>query len=115
MSSGQSLYWAVALPVTFVVLILAFIYGYKWDSIVDGFHRRLEHHRKANNSVLANRGERVEDQTMVRSTTDIGVRQVEGEKGFERPSGFVGWQNTVDDLMRNQALKKRPTSRTVGD
>ncbi len=36
----QSLYWTVAVPVTVVVLGVAFIYGYRGDEIGDWIHDR---------------------------------------------------------------------------
>lgn len=37
----QSLYWTVAIPVTVVVLALAFVYGYRGDEIGDWIHDRI--------------------------------------------------------------------------
>jgi hypothetical protein len=34
----QSLYWIVAIPVTVVVLVVAFVYGYRGDDIGDWIH-----------------------------------------------------------------------------
>lgn len=35
MDSKQNLFWAVAIPVTFIVLLAAFIYAYKGDEVSD--------------------------------------------------------------------------------
>ncbi len=37
----QSLYWAVAIPVTVVVLAIAFVYSYKGDEIGDWMHDKI--------------------------------------------------------------------------
>lgn len=39
--ASQSLYWTIAIPVTIVVLALAFVYGYKGDEIGDWIHDKI--------------------------------------------------------------------------
>jgi hypothetical protein len=46
MGGTQSLYWTVAIPVTVVVLAVAFVYGYKGDEIGDWVHDTI-HARNA--------------------------------------------------------------------
>jgi hypothetical protein len=44
--SSQSLYWTIAIPVTALVLALAFVYGYRGDEIGDWVHDRVQHVRQ---------------------------------------------------------------------
>jgi hypothetical protein len=46
LDSDQSLFWSVAVPLTVVVMALAFIYGYKGDEIVDWFSDKMHDRRK---------------------------------------------------------------------
>lgn len=41
MEAGQTLYWAVAIPITVVVVAVAFVYGYKGDEIGDWIHDKM--------------------------------------------------------------------------
>ncbi|KAF6814825.1 hypothetical protein CSOJ01_03836 [Colletotrichum sojae] len=41
----QRIFWTSALPITFGVITLAFVYGYKWDSIVESLSRRVPSQR----------------------------------------------------------------------
>lgn len=38
----QSIFWKVAIPTTILILTLAFLYGYKWDSIHDSLSNTWE-------------------------------------------------------------------------
>ncbi|KAM3552768.1 hypothetical protein MY1884_007032 [Beauveria asiatica] len=54
--SNQPLFWSIALPVTLGVLAIAFLYGYKWDSMVGWFESLLDgirESRKAQNKTAA--------------------------------------------------------------
>lgn len=42
MDSNQQLFWAVGVPLTALVLAIAFIYGYKSEEFADLFRRSLE-------------------------------------------------------------------------
>ncbi|KAK7413672.1 hypothetical protein QQX98_007454 [Neonectria punicea] len=65
MENGQTLYWSIALPVTFGILVLAFLYGYKWDSIVGRFQSHLEHYHSTRKSPPVNK----EDQNATQGDT----------------------------------------------
>lgn len=58
MEAGQTLYWAVAVPTTVVVLAVAFVYGYKGDEIGDWVHEKMhragpgQHMQKASTPVI---------------------------------------------------------------
>lgn len=39
--ASQSLYWTISIPVTILVIALAFIYGYKGDEIGDWIHDKI--------------------------------------------------------------------------
>ncbi|KAK0610421.1 cora-like Mg2+ transporter protein-domain-containing protein [Bombardia bombarda] len=41
LDAGQTLYWTVAIPVTVVILFLAFIYGYRGDEIQDWIRKTM--------------------------------------------------------------------------
>lgn len=42
MESKQYLFWYIAVPLTVIVLTIAFIYGYKSEEVADVLTRRLE-------------------------------------------------------------------------
>lgn len=52
MDSNQPLFWAVAIPITALVLAAAFIYGYKSDEVEDVLRRWLQPRVRQNEAVL---------------------------------------------------------------
>lgn len=52
MDSNQPLFWAVAVPVTAVVLAAAFIYGYKSDEVEDVLRQWLQPRVRQHEAVI---------------------------------------------------------------
>jgi hypothetical protein len=50
--ANQTLYWMISIPVTFVTLSIAFIYGYKADDLSDWFHNKF-HRARLDRSKMA--------------------------------------------------------------
>lgn len=116
MNSGQGLYWAISLPVTFGVVVLAFLYGYKRDTLTGNVKRRLGRRRGAGpKRASEKRGERLETRPTLRTGTDLVVVGRDGGEPVPREEPqVVFWQNTVEGLLTKQKPRRRATSQTIG-
>lgn len=103
MDSNQPLFWAVAVPVTAVVLAAAFIYGYKSDEVEDVLRRWLQPRVRENEAILAPPPKRRETGLSVDSKYSIHER---GEE--KRETGRLRY------LLRPRT-RKGTRSREEGD
>jgi hypothetical protein len=55
MGNGQVVFWSTAIPVTFVIMALAFLYGYKSDQILKYVRRKLAEKDAARQTETLNR------------------------------------------------------------
>lgn len=115
MNRGQGLYWAIAIPVTFSVLLLAFLYGYKGDSTAEKLQRRLESYYKSHDLASIDKLQITDVPGVLPSTTMYSARQDGDAQGSPRQSQWFWRQDAVDHVQKRQKVKRRVTTRTIGD
>ncbi|KAM3435393.1 hypothetical protein MY4824_004859 [Beauveria thailandica] len=112
--SNQPIFWSIALPVTLGVLAIAFLYGYKWDSMVGWFESLLDgirESRKAQNKTAA------DTRVMQPLGFSRGSKQQEGKQTgaeTERTSQW-SWRQVEQDYLRFRMPKRTATSKTIGE
>ncbi|KAK8150289.1 hypothetical protein G3M48_003101 [Beauveria asiatica] len=106
--SNQPLFWSIALPVTLGVLTIAFLYGYKWDSMVGWFESLLDgirESRKPQNKTAA------DTRVMQPLGFSRGSKQQEGKRTgaeTERTSQW-SWRQVEQDYLRFRMPKRTAT------
>ncbi|KAM3539329.1 hypothetical protein ARSEF1564_007749 [Beauveria bassiana] len=111
---NQPLFWSIALPVTLGVLAIAFLYGYKWDSMVGWFERLLDGIRESRKSQYKTAAD-----TRVKQPLGLsrGSRQQEGKQTgaqTEKTSQW-SWKQVEQDYLRFRMPKRTATSKTIGE
>ncbi|KAL2116560.1 hypothetical protein VTJ04DRAFT_8728 [Mycothermus thermophilus] len=76
--ANQTLYWMISIPVTFVTLSIAFIYGYKADDLSDWFHNKF-HRTRLDRSKMAVKLPKM-------STEVLSLVELGREKGKPQPA-----------------------------
>lgn len=101
----QTLYWTIAIPVTVVVLAIAFVYGYKGDEIGDWIHDRI---RPTNATWLPSRTEPAEPNKPLTSTIDgPQVRWAETDAGAKEV-----WKAVRNSVRRRKRKTDKDVKRT---
>ena len=104
----QSLYWTITtIPVTVVVLAVAFVYGYKGDEVGDWIYDRI---RVWDGTRFARPAERAEARKTLIPTTDgrrvptTGRVRCQGERGMEDHPSLVPTSEEEDGLGRDEKV-----------
>lgn len=115
METSQTLFWSTALPVTLGVLAIAYLYGYKWDSVVGRLERLVDDFRE-NRAAKAAAAERpVAEPALPQRTATFGPPQSDREE-TEKRAQWSWMQDAVDGLQnRHRRPKRRPTNKTIGE
>ncbi|KAM3522508.1 hypothetical protein NHJ13051_005606 [Beauveria bassiana] len=111
---NQPLFWSIALPVTLGVLAIAFLYGYKWDSMVGWFERLLDGIRESRKAQYKTVADTRAKQPLGLSR---GSRQQEGKQTgaqTEKTSQW-SWKQVEQDYLRFRMPKRTATSKTIGE
>jgi hypothetical protein len=106
MDNNQKLYWEVALPVTVVVLAVAFVYGYAGDLIVDWFHDRTNRKGDRKRPMMHPEGSLSSSTThLSRASTRISTGEKLDEKHDLPTSGFLRARRPVGEEQKTGATR----------
>ncbi len=125
MESDQTLFWTVAMPTTFVVLAIAFLYGYKWDWLVARVARVVEQRRNwtAENKATRPPAQTEKDQPAASPLSPTLVDELRSRSGDEQ-SGVTrsqwSWREDAINGLKGRRRKtgegiiRRSTDRSLG-